>query len=626
MAGEEEFSIDLAAKAVARCLERSKYSPEDIELLICCNISRQDAPGRFSFEPCTSIKLVKQFGFRNAICFDVGNACAGMFTAIHIVDSFVGLGLIRRGLVVSGEYITHLTKTAQEEIEGFMDPRLGCLTLGDSGACLLLEKAPSENVGFQELDLYTLGRYSSYCIAKPTDQPHGGAIMRTDMIRLASVAIPAAIESWERVQSRTGSRPTDFKHFIMHQTSRKSLRGAMREFNRACGERVCDGTNTIDNLAERGNTATTSHFVAVVDQILKRKIHSGDRAFFSVTASGLTVGTALYSFDDFPDRLRGEVAVVSPEGTRTDQSDRRGLAQVAPRSRIRIESFGVLPRQNKVPLSTISLARTAAEDCLRKSSYQRQDISLLLFAGVYRSEFISEPAIATLLAGELRLNEEGPGPMGKTTLAFDVFNGAMSFLNACHVGAQMIRTKKYRNSLIVASEIDNNRLSHCGSLGVKETGSAVILDESADGRTGFGGFVFRHDGRYSNAYVTWCSNPNGVARLHVEKKPAWEEACVSCAGAAVRELMKLEGLETSRIKVVFPPQLSYSFLVLLSEATSISLDRFIDLTGEGNDVYTSSFPYALQMASEQQLVGSGDTGLIIGVGSGLQAGCAVYYF
>ena len=52
MAGETEFSIDLAEKAVAECLARSAHAPEDIDLLICCNISRYDGPDfRFSFEP-----------------------------------------------------------------------------------------------------------------------------------------------------------------------------------------------------------------------------------------------------------------------------------------------------------------------------------------------------------------------------------------------------------------------------------------------------------------------------------------------------------------------------------------------------------------------------------------------
>src|SRR6266849_6714740 len=98
MAGETEFSIDL---------------------LICCNISRYDGPNfRVSFEPSTSIKLKKHFGFNNAMVFDITNACAGMWTGVMIVNAFLSLEIIQCGMVVSGEYITHLTLSAQNEIAG----------------------------------------------------------------------------------------------------------------------------------------------------------------------------------------------------------------------------------------------------------------------------------------------------------------------------------------------------------------------------------------------------------------------------------------------------------------------------------------------------------------------------
>jgi 3-oxoacyl-[acyl-carrier-protein] synthase III len=140
MAGDTEFSIDLARKAVEHCLSESSYGASDIDIIVCCNISRYDGPGLVSFEPCTAVRLRDHFGFTNAIAFDVANACAGMFTGINVVDGLIKTGAIKRGMVVSGEYITHLTGSAQQTIENFMDSRLACLTLGDAGAALILEQ------------------------------------------------------------------------------------------------------------------------------------------------------------------------------------------------------------------------------------------------------------------------------------------------------------------------------------------------------------------------------------------------------------------------------------------------------------------------------------------------------
>src|SRR5208282_2172652 len=121
MAGEDEYAIDLAANAIKECLANSPYTPADIDLLICCNISRYDGPSAFSFEPASAIKLKSMMRFDKAIGFDISNACAGIFTGIYVADSFLKSGAADRVMVVSGEYITHLTKTAQKEIQDFLD-------------------------------------------------------------------------------------------------------------------------------------------------------------------------------------------------------------------------------------------------------------------------------------------------------------------------------------------------------------------------------------------------------------------------------------------------------------------------------------------------------------------------
>src|SRR2546427_8830643 len=70
------------------------------------------------------------------------------------------------------------------------------------------------------------------------------------------------------------------------------------------GKEVCHNDNVINNIAERGNTATTTQIVALADSILSNNIQSGDNIVFGITGSGATIGAALYTLDDLPDRLR----------------------------------------------------------------------------------------------------------------------------------------------------------------------------------------------------------------------------------------------------------------------------------------------------------------------------------
>ena len=85
-------------------------------------------------------------------------------------------------------------------------------------------------------------------------------------------------------------------------------------------------------------------------------------------------------------------------------------------------------------------------------------------------------------------------------------------------------------------------------------------------------------------------------------------------------------MDISQINVIFPPQISSQFIANLSDEMNLSRDKFVDIAHAGNDLYTSSLAYALEHVHEQNLVRRGDIGLIIGVGSGIQVGCATYYF
>ena len=624
VSGQNEFSIDLAKKAISDCLAKSQYNAADIDLLICCNISRYDDVGLMTFEPNTSIKLREHFGFTNAIVFDITNACAGMFTGIYIANALIKTGTIRRGLVVSGEYITHLSQTAQKEIESFMDTRLACLTLGDAGAAIVLEQALDNKTGFQELELQTFGAYSHYCISKASEQ--GGMIMFTDSVKLTEVAVKSGAQHAMKSLEKAEWAANSFDHLIMHQTSRMTLNSARREINRLLSSPVCDDDNTINNLEQRGNTASTAHFVALADNIRNNNIQSGDKIVFSISASGLTIGTGLYIFDSLPDRFR-HMELHGTVGKKETTETNLHSASNAIAPRIRIESVGIIPQEAIGKNNSMELLHCAAKNCLLKSSYESAEIGLLIYCGVYRSEYLLEPAYASLLAGELNMNATSPATGSQTTLAFDIFNGSMGFLNSCYVAQQMLAAGNCEKAMIVAAESENNTgLFPNEIVGFRETASALILDSNPMTDTGFSRFLFRYHVESINAYSANYKTGHSKPHLHVVKDDNLEALYIEYILPAVQELLQLEGLDLSRINKIFPPQISSGFITKLSQKLYLPRDRFIDVAGDGTDLFSSSLPYAFEHASEQGLVEPGDIGLMIAVGSGIQIGCALYYF
>jgi 3-oxoacyl-[acyl-carrier-protein] synthase III len=52
----------------------------------------------------------------------------------------------------------------------------------------------------------------------------------------------------------------------------------------------------------------------------------------------------------------------------------------------------------------------------------------------------------------------------------------------------------------------------------------------------------------------------------------------------------------------------------------------VDIARDEKDFFSNSLAYSLQSAHDSDRIKRGDIGLIISVGSGIQIGCAIYYF
>jgi 3-oxoacyl-[acyl-carrier-protein] synthase III len=514
--------------------------------------------------------------------------------------------------VVNGEYITHLTRTAQEEIASFLDPRLACLTLGDSGVAILLDRAPTADVGLQELELYTLGKYHELCVAKLSAGTGRGPIMLTDSVTSTAVTVRQAVGHAVEVLKRRQWGFDKVGGLIIHQTSETTLDGAMQEINRAIGQPVCHRGNTLFNVAERGNTATNTHFLALYESMRAGNFRPGDRVVFAVSGSGQTVGTALYVLDDLPDRVRAPLAPVVPVSVPAEP-----LRHFRCSRRVRIEAVGTTGAPGDVPADTIGLVRAAGERCLQQSKRPRGEIDLIIHTGVHRTDFLGEPAVAAIAAGVLGINHDDEQPRQRRTLAFDILNGAGGGLTASFLVCQMLAARRYSRALVLAAEVDHNRQYWPAQpLGLAEVASALVLEESASDE-GFAAFGYRRFPEHVDALREYTGEHEGRPAVFHEQDSRWPSLVSECVDQVVREFLKQQGMDVQGIGLFVTPQ---SVADDFGGRIGVNPERVFRIEATA-DYYTSSLAYSFEAIRER---GRGPI-LFIEVAAGLQVWCALYY-
>ncbi|HET6965338.1 MAG TPA: 3-oxoacyl-[acyl-carrier-protein] synthase III C-terminal domain-containing protein [Acidimicrobiales bacterium] len=287
-------SLSLAVEAARDCLRRSDREAGDLDAVVSCSITKYRDGLVQWLEPPSSLSVAHALGASRAVTFDVSNACAGMLTGVFILNNWIRRGVIRRGLVVSGEYISQLGRNAAAHVRNIMSRELASLTLGDAGAALLLEREEEGRPGISVTGFTTIADHSRLCLAYPAAH-EPGARMFTRSQALQKAAIRDTPPLLQEILDEAGLEIGDVDHVIPHQTSARAIRKGMAHVGEALGGQPRQpAVVTVDHY---GNTASTTHTVALIDEMEAGRIASGDHVALLSLASGLVIGVVLFSAD-----------------------------------------------------------------------------------------------------------------------------------------------------------------------------------------------------------------------------------------------------------------------------------------------------------------------------------------
>ena len=287
---DSEDSYTIALEAAKACLKKSRYEANDLDVIICSSISHfKDGSLKLWMEPGINKFLKKSLGLRpKAMSFDVTNACAGMLTGVHILNSMIKTGAVKTGMVVSGECITPIAETALKEIKEPIDPQFASLTVGDSGAALIMDAATNENEGIDFIEFLTIADFADLCLGMPSDENPGMAMYAKSMEMHQEVIrrLPTLVKF---VMQKHGFSGKDYNYVIPHQTSSRAIHEALK----LCSLHLDVIPETLISLDKFGNTASTSHFVVLHEHLTAKRLKKNSKVLFLALASGIVVGFVL---------------------------------------------------------------------------------------------------------------------------------------------------------------------------------------------------------------------------------------------------------------------------------------------------------------------------------------------
>lgn len=291
---EGEDSYTLAKDAAAACLNHSKYLPQELDMILCCSISKRKNGVSYQYEPPLSLLIKDAMGASNAINFDVTNACAGMLTGVYIADDFIRRGAIRSCMVVSGEYITNLSNHATINTRTLLSSEAASLTVGDAGAAVILERVSNDREGLIVSNFTTLSEYNHLCTAKQ-NRTYPGFIMKTKARQIHQAWISESSLLVKEALENNGLSFDQIDYTIPHQTSRSAITTGIKYYTNYFGVRP---GKVVINLKENGNTASTTHFLALNRYLEEQRFKRGDRIMMLCSASGLIIGVVLFIIDE----------------------------------------------------------------------------------------------------------------------------------------------------------------------------------------------------------------------------------------------------------------------------------------------------------------------------------------
>ncbi len=281
IAGPEEATSDMAAKAALAALADAKLTPADIDLLIVATIT-PDLP-----MPATACIVQAKLGLpTTAACFDLNAACSGFIYGLDTASAMIASGRYRHALVIGAEKLSAIVDWKD---------RTTCVLFGDGAGAVVVGGSSRPGLGLvgtrlgaigESVDLLCIPGGGSSAPATPASIAAGDHTIKMKGKEVFKLAVRAMEEAARDILEQHGLHADQIACVIPHQANLRIIE-AIAQYLELPLERF------FINVDRYGNTSAASIPIALDEARRAGRIKPGDLTLLVAFGAGLTYGSAL---------------------------------------------------------------------------------------------------------------------------------------------------------------------------------------------------------------------------------------------------------------------------------------------------------------------------------------------
>jgi 3-oxoacyl-[acyl-carrier-protein] synthase-3 len=237
VAGEREYSSDLAAQALLRLFEELPGTRERIQVLVVCTQTPD-----FQLPHVSAIVQDKAGLGRDVAAFDISLGCSGFVYGLSLIQGFMEQNKLTCGILVTAETYSKIIDSEDRNTKCLFSDAAAATLIGPQGRLLPMR--------------YTFGTgghlFESLIVKSDGKNPHGpGGSLHMDgraIFEFVADAVPNDVRKCLRINGLTLS---DIDFFVFHQASNFLLNALAKELG------IVDTARVVKCVDQFANTVSS---------------------------------------------------------------------------------------------------------------------------------------------------------------------------------------------------------------------------------------------------------------------------------------------------------------------------------------------------------------------------------